>query len=71
MLCVCMSGSASLRRCKMYKRDLLHDITEEPDMRHYKGMMKNIRATACGIKYCRESGGANHGDMNNRPRRSF
>ena len=55
----------------MYKRDLLHDITEEPDMRHYKGMMKNIRATACGIKYCRESGGANHGDMNNRPRRSF
>jgi hypothetical protein len=35
----------------MYKRDLLQDITDASDMRHYKGMMKNIKVVVYDKKY--------------------
>lgn len=55
----------------MYKSGLFQNSTDALDMRHYKGMMKNIRAAVCDRKYYRESGGANYDPMTKRPRRSF
>ena len=55
----------------MYKSELFQNVTNMLDMRHYKGMMKNIRAATCDKKYYREPGGANYDPMAKRSRRSF
>lgn len=56
-------------KCQMYKRDLFPDTIDVPDMRYYKGMMKNIKMVACGRKYNFEFGNANYDSMAKRSRR--
>ncbi len=54
----------------MYKSELFQNVTNMLDMRHYKGMMKNIKAAAYGRRYYCEFGNANHDSTTKRSHRS-
>jgi len=53
----------------MYKRELHSDTIVVPDVRRYKGMMKNIKMEACDKKYNYDFSGTAHDYVPKRSRR--